>query len=92
MRTTLTIDDDLAEALKDLSRQRASSFKAVLNDVLRRGLSAGEMPELSAEPFRVASAARGFRPGIDPMRLNQLADELETDRFLTRDHDQSPRR
>ena len=92
MRTTLTIDDDLAVALKALSRQRATSFKAVLNEVLRRGLSTGETPEPSPEPFRVASAARGFRPGIDPLKLNQLADELETDHFLTRDHARAPRR
>lgn len=86
MRTTLTIDDDLIQALKDLAHQRGISFKVLVNETLRRGLSAGEQPRASAEPFRVRSAPRGFRPGIDPMKLNQLADELETERFITASH------
>lgn len=86
MRTTLTIDDDLVQALKDVAHQRGISFKGVVNDTLRRGLSAGEEPCAAAEPFRVLSAPRGFRPGIDPMKLNQLADELETERFIAADH------
>ena len=49
MRTTLTIDDDIARALKELSRERGSSFKAVVNDVLRQGLTTGEKPLASRE-------------------------------------------
>ena len=86
MRTTLTIDDDIAKALQELSRRRGSSFKSVVNDVLRRGLTAGEKPLPAPEPFRVRSARRGFRAGVDPLKLNQLADELETERFLERSH------
>jgi hypothetical protein len=86
MRKTLTIGDDLIQALKDLAHQRGISFKEVVNDTPRRGLSAGEEPGAAAEPFRVLSAPRGFRPGIDPMTLNQLADKLETERFIASDH------
>jgi hypothetical protein len=86
MRTTLTIDDDLAQALRDLSRKRGASFKAVVNEVLRRGLTTGEKPAASREPFRVSSAPRGFRAGIDPLKLNQLADELEVERFMAQRH------
>lgn len=86
MRTTLTIDDDLIQALKALAHQRGISFKVLVNETLRRGLSVGEEPPATIEPFRVMSAPRGFRPGIDPMKLNQLADELETERFIAADH------
>lgn len=86
MRTTLTIDDDLIQALKDLAHQRGISFKVLVNETLRRGLSAGEPPRAAVEPFRVISAPRGFRPGIDPTKLNQLADELETERFIGTNH------
>ncbi len=86
MRTTLTIDDDVAQALKDLSRKRGTSFKAVVNEVLRRGLTTGEKPTAAHEPFRVRSAPRGFRAGIDPLKLNQLADELEIERFMAQSH------
>jgi predicted transcriptional regulator len=84
MRTTLTIDDDIAQALKDLSRESGTSFKAVVNEMLRRGLTTSEKPIADREPFKVASARRGFRAGIDLLKLNQLADELETERFLVR--------
>ena len=86
MRTTLTIDDDIGRALRDLSRERGCSFKDVVNDVLRRGLTTGEKPESDRKPFEVKSAPRGFCPGIDPLKLNQLADELEIERSLTRKH------
>jgi len=86
MRTTLAIDDDVAQALKDLSRKRGTSFKSVVNEVLRRGLTTGEKPSPTLEPFRVSSAPRGFRAGIDPLKLNQLADELEIERFMAQSH------
>ena len=86
MRTTLTIDDDLATALKALARDSGKTFKAVVNEVIRRGLMTGEKPVPAREPFRVASARRGFLPGIDPLKLNQLVDELEMDEFLERPH------
>jgi len=62
------------------------SFKSVVNEVLRGGLSTGEKPTASREPFVVQSARRGFRPGIDPLKLNQLVDDLETEKFLSQDH------
>jgi hypothetical protein len=86
MRTTLTIDDDLAKVIKDLCHERGASFKSIVNELLRRGLSTADKPPPSPEPFRVRAIARGFRPGIDPLKLNRLADELETDRFAEQDH------
>jgi hypothetical protein len=77
MRTTLTLDDDLAERLKDLARQGGRSFKEVTNDAIRRGLSAGDTPVGGLEPFRVVAERRGFKPGIDPLKLNQIYDDLE---------------
>ncbi len=91
MRTTLTIDDDVAQALKDLSRKRGTSFKTVVNEMLRRGLTTGEKPSATREPFRVSSAPRGFRAGIDPLKLNQLTDELEIERFMAQRHGESTR-
>ena len=86
MRTTLTIDDDVAAALKALARNSGKTFKAVVNEVMRKGLMTGEKPAPDREPFRVASVRRGFLPGIDPLKLNQLVDELEADDFLERPH------
>ena len=81
MRTTLTLDDDLAAALKERARTTGRSFKDVVNDVVRSGLAQGAGPFTSADRFRVEAKARGFRPGVDPRRLNQLVDELELGGF-----------
>ena len=86
MRTTLTIDDDVATALKALARNSGKPFEAVVDEVMRRGLMTGEKPVPYREPFRVESVRCGFLPGIDPMKLNRLADDLEVDEFLERPH------
>ena len=80
MRTTLTIDSDLAAAI-ELERERTKlSLKEVINRALRAGLSVrGGAP---TEPFVVKPYRLGFLPTVDPYRLNQLSDELETADFV----------
>ena len=83
MRTTLTLDDDLAETLARMARRDDRSFKDVVNETLRRGLLTGERPAEPGRPvFAVQPEACGFLPGIDPLRLNQLVDQMELDRFV----------
>jgi len=79
MRTTLTLDDELADQLKILARGSGRSFKEVTNDAIRKGLSIGEGPTGPPEPFRVRPKACGFRPGVDPLKLNQIYDDLEVE-------------
>ena len=79
MRTTLTLDDDLARRLKELARRQGRPFKEVLNEALRRGLAAQEVAE-PAERYRVETFRSGFRAGVDPLKFNQLVDELEAER------------
>ena len=79
----MTLDDDLAERLKELARESGRSFKEVTNEVVRRGLSTGDRPSEGANPFRVEPKACGFKPGIDPLKLNQLYDDLEIERLGT---------
>jgi hypothetical protein len=43
MRTTLTIDDATAKALKDLAHRSNKPFKQVVNETLRAGLSTAAM-------------------------------------------------
>lgn len=81
MRTTVTLEADVAAKLKELAHRRRASFKATLNDVLRRGLSSQAGTRESPERYRVQPHAGGFRPGIDPDKLNQLVDDLEVDDF-----------
>lgn len=80
MRTTLTLEPDLAKKLKDLAHRRGQSFKQTLNEVVRRGLAApAQHPK--AQRYTVTPHAGGFRPGIDPRKLNQLADQLDVEDF-----------
>ena len=44
MRTTLTLDDDLAARLEREQRKRRVPFKQVVNDLLRAGLDAIDRP------------------------------------------------
>lgn len=78
MRTTLTLDDDLAERLTELAHRTRRPFKAVVNAAIRRGLGA-EGKSRAIPPFKVKAHTLRLRPGLDDRRLNQLVDELEAE-------------
>jgi hypothetical protein len=82
MRTTLTLDDDLAMLLKRRARELDLPFKEIVNTALRRGLSGAEptrpAPKVTVRPHDFGA----MRPGTDPGRLIQLVDELEAEEFL----------
>ena len=83
MRTTLTLDRDVAERIRKDVRRTGKSLKAVVNEALRLGLGlAGKPP--SAPRFAVRPHSFGFRPGVDLDRLNQLVDELEAEETARR--------
>lgn len=82
MRTTLTLDDDLAGLLQDRARRLGLCFQEVVNQTLRAGL--GEAGRRPRQPPRTIPHAYGFRPGVDLDKLNQLADELAAEAFVGR--------
>ena len=84
MRTTLTLDDDVAAKLKDYARRKRVSFKEAVNTVLRRGLTAPATRPDEAQTFRVDVFNSSFRAGIDPLRLNQLCEDLEAEEATER--------
>ena len=59
MRTTLTIDDDVAAALRRLRKARDASLKALVNEALRRGLKDMSAGKKRREPLRTRSVALG---------------------------------
>jgi hypothetical protein len=76
MRTTLTIDDRIAKALKDLAHRSNRPFKEVVNEALRAGLSAKN--ERKAKPYVVRPVSLGGPlPGIDLDKALALADAIE---------------
>ncbi len=82
MRTTLTLDDDVAAALKQQARLLDKPFKQIVNEALRRGLAL-DVP-VKRPPYRVKPFRSGYRPGVDPLRLKQLDEELQEEEFLKR--------
>lgn len=72
MRTTLTLDDDVARLVADATHREKRSTKAVVNDALRRALGTRE-----SGPYRAPVVDSALAPGVDAARLNQMADELE---------------
>ena len=78
MRTTLTLDDDLAALLRQQAATLGVSFKEMVNRALRAGLSREMAPHDVRVPKTIPHSF-GFRPGVDLDRLNQLADELEAE-------------
>ena len=81
MRTTLTIDDDLVARIEELRRREGLTFKAAVNRLLRAGMDHQEGAP-RPRPYRTPTRRLGLRPGFDPTRLNQVADELEVESAL----------
>lgn len=58
MRTTLTLDDDVATRLQAESRRTGRPFKVVLNEYLRAGMAQRKALRAAA-PFRVQAVDMG---------------------------------
>jgi hypothetical protein len=59
MRTTLTLDDDVAARLEQLRKQHGSSFREIVNQALRRGLREMAAPPRPPRPYRTPSVDLG---------------------------------
>ncbi len=73
MRTTLTIDDDVAIELKRLLKSRDVSLKELVNDLLRRALRDQSAPPKKRRPFRTMTW-NGGKPLID--NVDNIAEVL----------------
>ncbi len=73
MRTTLTLDDDLARKLRSEASRSGRSFREAVNEALRRGLASRS--EKRPAPFKVHARDLGkLRPGLS---LDSVADLIE---------------
>lgn len=53
MRTTLTLDDDVAAAIDHRRRKRNHTLKQEVNELIRVGLRHADEPRPGVPPFRV---------------------------------------
>ncbi|MCK5735262.1 MAG: hypothetical protein KAH21_02240 [Spirochaetaceae bacterium] len=82
MRTTLTLDTDIARQLKEKSHKDHKSFKETVNQILKLGLYSANKAAAESKAFEVHSSPGGFQPGIDPVKLNRLMAEMDEEGYL----------
>jgi hypothetical protein len=81
MRTTVTLDSDIEQYLRENAARTRRPFKRVLNETLRSAI-AEAAPAGNPKPFKVKSRAMGLRSGHDPIGFSKLSDDLEAAAFL----------
>ncbi len=72
MRTTLSIDDDVMAAVREVAEAHGSPLGRVVSDLLRRGLHPEPRVVTAADGFPVITVPEGARPLTD----DQVADAL----------------
>ena len=76
MRTTLSLDDDVAALLEQMRKARDTTFKQIVNDALREGLarlnSPAEVREFRTQPVDLGSC---YYPNLD--NVWEVLDEVE---------------
>ena len=82
MRTTITLEEDIAAALRRSMRERDITFKEAVNTTLRAGLGAAR----EAKPYAQRTYRMGVRPGIDLDHALRLAAALEDEETVRKLH------
>jgi hypothetical protein len=72
VRTTLTLDDDVAALVNKEVRKSGEPFKQVVNRLLRLGLTAAKQP--ASKPFKVKAIDLGLPPFT---KVEELLEWLE---------------
>jgi hypothetical protein len=77
VRTTLTLDEDVAAKLREEARRSGRAFRDVVNETLRRGLVDRRAPG-PRQIFRVAARDLGnLRPGLSIDNVGELLERVE---------------
>lgn len=71
MKTTVTLDDDVADGVRHEMRRSGRGFKEAVNELLRAGLARRREAQ-SLQPFRVEARPLGLRPAVDYSNVGDL--------------------
>lgn len=74
MRTTLTLDPDVAAKVRRVAAERGITFKAAVNAALRAGLEDGRG---SGRPYREITRSLGVQPGVNLTKALHLSADIE---------------
>ncbi len=77
MRTTLTLEDDVAYGLRKAQEaDSGKSFKQIVNEILRRGLN-GSSGSTARKRFRVEPLNLGLRKDLNFDNIEEVLDILD---------------
>jgi hypothetical protein len=77
MRTTLSLDDDVAAKLKAESRRASRPFREIVNETLRRGLE-NRRAAAQQRAFKVTARDLGnLKPGLSLHNVAELIELME---------------
>ncbi len=74
----MTLDEDVAQQIRGLMRERGAGLKETVNELLRRGLQS----TAAVEPYDPPTFRSGVRLGIDLDRALALSAELDDDETI----------
>lgn len=80
MRTTLTLDDDVAAALARRRAERGTGLRAEVNELLRLGLSASREPTPEQQAYTLPTFDPGRSLITDARALKDLLDDEDVER------------
>ena len=75
MRTTITLDRDVAQAAKAATARLGKPFKHVVNQAMRIGLE--HMNTIKAKPYRTKPFNTKLRPGLSLDNIGELLAQVE---------------
>jgi hypothetical protein len=76
VRTTLTLDDDVAALVQEEVRRSGDSLKGTVNNLLRKGLTASRDPQ-PRRPFVITPIAMNTGLGSRYQKVEDLIEALE---------------
>lgn len=76
MRTTLTLDEDVAAKLRAEARRTGLTFKQVVNSLLRLGLNM-RARTTALTRFKVKAKRLGLQPGLTYDNIEDLLERTE---------------
>jgi hypothetical protein len=77
MRTTLTLDDDVAHKLRQETRRSGKTFREVVNETIRKGFESRRKEQPSTRFRVIARDLGGLRPGVQLDNVAELLDRIE---------------
>jgi hypothetical protein len=80
MRTTLTLEEDVAQSAKRAATESGKPFKQVINDALRLGLQQLHSPG-RAKRYRTKPRKLGLKPGVNLDDIGALLAQAEGDDY-----------